>query len=169
MPNGMHEKVPPMMTTIPCVLAAVLTASASAGYVNTLGAASGWYSDDTRNAAGQMLNGTNSSFQPYFAYPGAPSASSASDAAIAAQLYFTDSGSASGGGSGVMVLDGTTSNSGKTSVRYYGNGTGIGSLNASFSSKKWMSLIFKPAFSTARGTALAGAVVNHSGACSASA
>ncbi|MFM1883092.1 MAG: hypothetical protein RJA05_1501 [Planctomycetota bacterium] len=160
MPYGMFEKVPPMMTTIPCVLAAVLTASASAGYVNTLGAASGWYSDDTRNAAGQMLNGTNSTFQPYFAYPGAPSASSAGDAAIAAQLYFTDSGSASGGGSGVMVLDGTTSNSGKTSVRYYGNGTGIGSLNASFSSSfRW----YMDPYSTSRTVALNLIVLGNNG------
>jgi hypothetical protein len=78
------------------------------------------------------LNGTNSSFQPYF--QGALAPSTASDALIAEQLYFTDSGSASGGGSGVMVMDGTSANNGKTSVRYYGNGTGIGTLNSSFTS-----------------------------------
>jgi hypothetical protein len=83
-----------------------------------------------------VLNGTVSSYQPYF--QGALAPSTASDAAIAQQLYFTDSGSASGGGSGVMVVDGTSGNLGKTSVRYYGSGTGIGTLNSSFSSSfRW--------------------------------
>ena len=110
-------------------------ASPPVTHVNALGSSTGWYSDDTRTSAGVVLNGTNSSFQPYFAYPGAPAASTANDALIAQQLYFTDSGSAAGGESGgVMVLDGTSANAGKTSVRYYGNGAGIGSLNSSFSS-----------------------------------
>ena len=114
------------------------SAMADTMFVNALGASSGWYSDDTRNASGTVLNGTVSSFQPYFAYPGVPTASTASDAAIAQQLYFTDSGSASGGGSGVMVMDGTSANPGKTSVRYYGSGTGIGTLNNSFTSSfRW--------------------------------
>lgn len=115
--------------------------SATASWVSTLGSSSGWYSDDTRwgmstpgPALGTLLNGTNSSFQPYFAYPGAPVASTANDALIAQQLYFTESGTVSGGGASVMVLDGTTDNSGKTSVRYYGNGAGIGTLNGSFTS-----------------------------------
>lgn len=149
-----------MMFKTASLLAAVIAAGASAGYVNTLGAASGWYSDDTRNTAGQVLNGLNSSFQPYFAYPGAPTASSANDAAIAAQLYFTDSGSASGGGSGVMVLDGTTNNLGKTSVRYYGNGTGIGQLNASFTSSFRM---FIDPYSTFRTPALNLLVLGNNG------
>ena len=41
--------------------------------------------------------------------------------------------------------------------------------NASFNSKKWISFNVNPAFATAFGTAIEGAVVNHSGACSASA
>lgn len=118
--------------------AAAVAGSAMAGtmFVNALGASSGWYSDDTRNTSGTVLNGTVSSYQPYF--QGALAPSTASDAAIAQQLYFTDSGSASGGGSGVMVVDGTSGNLGKTSVRYYGSGTGIGTLNSSFSSSfRW--------------------------------
>lgn len=125
-------------------IAAALSGSAFAGtvLVRQLGNSSGWYSDDTRSSAGVVLNGTNSSWQPYFAYPGAPVASTANDALIAQQLYFTDTGSTVGpglsAGDGVMVLDGTTSNSGKTSVRYYGDGTGIGTLNNSFTSSfRW--------------------------------
>ena len=119
-------------------LAAAAVAGSAAGsptQVGALGSSTGWYSDDTRSSAGIVLNGTNSSFQPYFAYPGAPTASTANDALIAQQLFFTYTGSASGGESGgVMVLDGTSANQGKSSVRYYGNGTGIGTLDGSFNS-----------------------------------
>jgi hypothetical protein len=108
------------------------SANAATINVNALGASTGWYADDVRTSAGVYLNGTNSSFQPYF--QGALASSTADDALIAQQLYFTDSGSASGGGSGVMVMDGTSANAGKTSVRYYGNGSGIGTLNSSFTS-----------------------------------
>jgi len=127
--------------TLGAVAALAVAGSAVAGtvYVNQLGASSGWYSDDTRNTSGQVLNGTVSSYQPYFAYPGAPAASIDNDALIAQQLYFTDSGSTAGGESdGVMVLDGTSANAGKTSVRYYGSGSGIGTLNSSFTSEfRW--------------------------------
>jgi hypothetical protein len=119
---------------IASMAAAVVAGSAVAATVNVnaLGASSGWYADDVRTSAGVYLNGTNSSFQPYF--QGLLPSSTADDALIAQQLYFTDSGSASGGGAGVMVVDGTTGNLGKTSVRYYGGGSGIGNLNGSFSS-----------------------------------
>jgi hypothetical protein len=120
---------------IASMAAAVVAGSAVAATVNVnaLGASSGWYADDVRTSAGVYLNGTNSSFQPYF--QGLLPSSTADDALIAQQLYFTDSGSAAGGESGgVMVLDGTSANLGKTSVRYYGNGTGIGTLNSSFTS-----------------------------------
>lgn len=104
--------------------------------VNSLGAASGWYSDDTRTAAGVVLNGTNSSFQPFFSYLGAPAPSTADDALIAEQIKFGDFYAGSSGG--VMILDGTTANQGKSSVRFYGDGTGIGSLNSSFTSSfRW--------------------------------
>ena len=146
------------------VAAAVTVAgSAMAGtvYVNSLGSSTGWYSDDTKSTSGTLLNGTNSSFQPYFAYPGAPAASTASDAAIAQQLYFTDTGSANGNGNvGVMVVDGTTSNSGKTSVRYYGSGTGIGTLNNSFSSTfRW----YMDPYSTVRTVAMNLSVLGTNG------
>jgi hypothetical protein len=139
-----------------------MAGSAFAGtvYVNALGASSGWYSDDTRTSAGVLLNGTVSSYQPYFAYPGAPAASTANDALIAQQLYFTDTGSASGGGDGVMVMDGTSNNLGKTSVRYYGNGSGIGTLNGSFSSTfRW----YMDPYSTSRTVALNLSVMGTNG------
>jgi hypothetical protein len=132
--------------------------SAATVHVNALGASSGWYSDDTRNASGTVLNGTVSSYQPYF--QGALAPSTASDAAIAQQLYFTDSGSASGGGSGVMVVDGTSGNLGKTSVRYYGSGTGIGTLNNSFSSTfRW----YMDPYSTVRTVAMNLSVLGTNG------
>ena len=142
--------------------AMAMAGSAFAGtvYVNALGASSGWYSDDTRTSAGVLLNGTVSSYQPYFAYPGAPAASTANDALIAQQLYFTDTGSASGGGDGVMVMDGTSNNLGKTSVRYYGNGSGIGTLNGSFSSTfRW----YMDPYSTSRTVALNLSVMGTNG------
>ena len=132
--------------------------SAATVHVNALGASSGWYSDDTRNTSGTVLNGTVSSYQPYF--QGALAPSTASDAAIAQQLYFTDSGSASGGGSGVMVVDGTSGNLGKTSVRYYGSGTGIGTLNNSFSSTfRW----YMDPYSTVRTVAMNLSVLGTNG------
>jgi hypothetical protein len=144
------------------VAAMAVAGSAFAGtvYVNALGASSGWYSDDTRTSAGVVLNGTVSSYQPYFAYPGAPAASTANDALIAQQLYFTDTGSASGGGAGVMVMDGTSANLGKTSVRYYGNGSGIGTLSNSFSSTfRW----YMDPYSTSRTVALNLSVLGTNG------
>jgi hypothetical protein len=132
--------------------------SAATVHVNALGASSGWYSDDTRNTSGTVLNGTVSSYQPYF--QGALAPSTASDAAIAQQLYFTDSGSASGGGSGVMVMDGTSANAGKTSVRYYGSGSGIGTLNNSFSSSfRW----YMDPYSTSRTVGLNLSVLGTNG------
>jgi len=132
--------------------------SAATVHVNALGASSGWYSDDTRNTSGTVLNGTVSSYQPYF--QGALAPSTASDAAIAQQLYFTDSGSASGGGSGVMVVDGTSASAGKTSVRYYGSGTGIGTLNNSFSSSfRW----YMDPYSTVRTVAMNLSVLGTNG------
>jgi hypothetical protein len=156
----MHNKT--FISSMVGVAAAVAVAgSAMAGtvYVNSLGASSGWYSDDTRNASGTVLNGTVSSYQPYF--QGALAPSTASDAAIAQQLYFTDTGSANGNGNvGVMVVDGTTSNSGKTSVRYYGSGTGIGTLNNSFSSTfRW----YMDPYSTVRTVAMNLSVLGTNG------
>lgn len=151
------------MTLIAGSATALLGASATAATinVNALGASTGWYSDDTRSSTGTVLNGSVSSYQPYFAYPGAPAASTANDALIAQQLYFTDTGSAAGGESGgVMVMDGTTANSGKTSVRYYGNGSGIGALNSSFTSSfRW----YMDPYSTSRTVALNLIVLGNNG------
>ncbi len=142
------------------VVACSGSAVAATQQVNQLGATYGWYSDDTRASTGAVLNGTNSSYQPYFNYAGAPSASTASDALIAQQLFFTDSGSASGGGTGVMVMDGTSANLGKTSVRYYGNGTGIGALNGSFTSTfRW----YMDPYTTSRTVALNLIVLGNNG------
>jgi hypothetical protein len=140
--------------------AVAVAGSAFAGtvYVNALGSSTGWYSDDTRTSTGVVLNGTNSSYQPYF--QGLLPSSTADDALIAQQLYFTDSGSASGGGEGVMVMDGTSANLGKTSVRYYGNGSGIGTLNSSFSSTfRW----YMDPYSTSRTVALNLSVMGTNG------
>jgi hypothetical protein len=129
--------------------------------VTALGASTGWYSDDTRTSTGAVLNGIDSSWQAYFSYPGAPTASAASDALIAQQLYFTDTGSASGGElGGVMVMDGTSANLGKTSVRYYGSGSGIGSLNGTFSSNfRW----YMDPYATSRTVALNLLVLGNNG------
>jgi len=142
------------------VAAVAVTSSTMAATVNVnaLGAQTGWYSDDTRTSAGVYLNGTTASYQPYF--QGALASSTASDALIAQQLYFTDSGTASGGGTGVMVMDGTSANGGKTSVRYYGNGTGIGALNGSFTSTfRW----YMDPYSTSRTVALNLLVLGNNG------
>lgn len=142
------------------VAAVAVTSSTMAATVNVnaLGAQTGWYSDDTRTSEGVYLNGTNSSYQPYF--QGTLASSTASDALIAQQLYFTDSGTASGGGTGVMVMDGTSANNGKTSVRYYGGGTGIGALNGSFTSTfRW----YMDPYSTSRTVALNLLVLGNNG------
>ena len=142
------------------VAAVAVTSSTMAATVNVnaLGAQTGWYYDDTRTSAGVYLNGTNSSYQPYF--QGALASSTASDALIAQQLYFTDSGTASGGGTGVMVMDGTSANAGKTSVRYYGSGTGIGALNGLFTSTfRW----YMDPYSTSRTVALNLLVLGNNG------
>lgn len=150
---------------IASMAAAVVAGSAVAATVNVnaLGASSGWYSDDTRNTSGTVLNGTVSSYQPYFG--GFVPSSTANDAAIAQQIYFTDTGSATSGGAGVMVLDGTTSNSGKSSVKYYaaagtpgGLGTGAG-LSSFTSTYRW----FMDNYTTARTPALSLVVQGSNG------
>ena len=110
----------------------VLTSWAQTSFVSTLGASSGWYSDDTRTSAGATLNGLVSSYPPYFG--GAPG-TSINDAAIAAQIIFGNMYTGSTDGFGVLQLDGTTANTGKSSVKYY-NPSGIapGSALASFTS-----------------------------------
>jgi len=58
------------------------------------------------------------------------------------------------------VMDGTSANAGKTSVRYYGNGTGIGALNGSFTSTfRW----YMDPYSTSRTVALNLLVLGNNG------
>jgi hypothetical protein len=99
-----------------------MSATAAIQHVSELGATSGWYSDDTRNASGTGLRGTNSTYAPWY-----PGGTAAGDVAIAEQIYFTDTGTSTTAGTGVMVLDGTTGNSGKSSVKFFNTTTGLGS------------------------------------------
>jgi len=139
----------------------VVASPALAGiqYVTSLGASSGWYSDDTRSESGVVLNGLNSSFAPYFG--GAPG-TIANDTAIAQQIYFTDTGTTTTGGDGVMVLDGTTSNSGKSSVKYYDlNGLATGASLANFTSTfRW----YMDNYTTSRTPALSLAIAGSNSA-----
>ena len=99
-----------------------MSATAAIQHVSALGATSGWYSDDTRNTSGVTLVGTSSSYAPWY-----PGGTNAGDVAIAQQIYFTDTGSSTTNGAGVLVLDGTTANAGKSSVKFFNTTTGLGS------------------------------------------
>ena len=99
-----------------------MSATAATQHVSALGATYGWYSDDTRNTSGTTLVGTNSSYTPWFG-----AGTNAGDVAIAQQIYFTDTGSSTTNGAGVLVLDGTTANAGKSSVKFFNTTTGLGS------------------------------------------
>lgn len=130
-------RVSTMTTGLLALTAIAQPALGSTVYVHALGSSTGWYSDDTRNgeattdqygsiARGQVLNGLNSSYQGYFAYPGAPTASAADDERIARQIYFSNPYAGSVDDGGVMSLSGTIggsdANYGKSSVRYYNGG-----------------------------------------------
>jgi hypothetical protein len=99
-----------------------MSATAAIQHVSALGATSGWYSDDTRNTSGTTLIGTNSSYAPWYS-----GGTNAGDVAIAQQIYFTDTGTSTTNGAGVLVLDGTTANAGKSSVKFFNTTTGLGS------------------------------------------
>ena len=130
-----------------------MSATAATQYVSALGATSGWYSDDTRNTSGTTLVGTNSSYAPWY-----PGGTNAGDVAIAQQIYFTDTGSSTTNGAGVLVLDGTTSNSGKSSVKFFNTTTGLGTganLTNFTASYRW----FMDSYTTSRTPALSLVVV----------
>jgi len=130
-----------------------MSATAATQYVNALGATSGWYSDDTRNTSGTTLVGTNSSYTPWYG-----AGTNAGDVAIAQQIYFTDTGTSTTDGTGVMVLDGTTSNLGKSSVKYINTATGLGTganLANFTASYRW----FMDSYTTSRTPALSLVVV----------
>jgi len=129
-----------------------MSATAATQYVNALGATSGWYSDDTRNTSGTTLVGTNSS-SPWY-----PGGTNAGDVAIAQQIYFTDTGTSTTDGTGVLVLDGTTNNLGKSSVKYINTATGLGTganLTNFTASYRW----FMDSYTTSRTPALSLVVV----------
>ena len=113
-----------------------MSATAATQYVSALGATSGWYSDDTRNTSGTVLVGTNSSYTPWYG-----AGTNAGDVAIAQQIYFTDTGTSTTNGAGVLVLDGTTANAGKSSVKFFNTtttGLGTGANLANFTaSYRW--------------------------------
>lgn len=126
-----------------------MSATAATQYVNALGATSGWYSDSTTNASGTALVGTNSSYTPWYG-----AGTNAGDVAIAQQIYFTDTGTSTTDGTGVMVLDGTTANPGKSSVKFFNTtttGLGTGASLANFTaSYRW----FMDSYTTSRTPAL---------------
>jgi hypothetical protein len=132
-----------------------MSATAAIQHVSELGATSGWYSDDTRNASGTGLRGTNSTYAPWY-----PGGTAAGDVAIAEQIYFTDTGTSTTAGTGVMVLDGTTGNSGKSSVKFFNTTTGLGSganLANFTASYRW----FMDNYTTSRTPALSLVVVGN--------
>ncbi len=85
-------------------------------YVPRLGASTGWYSDDTRSAAGVTLLGLVSTVPN--PVTGTTGYTEAGDVAIAGQIKFVNA--YPDAHYGVMSLDGTASNSGKSSVKRYG-------------------------------------------------
>jgi hypothetical protein len=135
-----------------------MSATAAIQHVSELGATSGWYSDDTRNASGTGLRGTNSTYAPWY-----PGGTAAGDVAIAEQIYFTDTGTSTPDGTGVMVLDGTTGSPGKSSVKYFNTtttGLGTGANLANFTaSYRW----FMDSYTTSRTPALSLVVTGTNG------
>lgn len=125
--------------------------------ISSLGSGSGLYSDDTRTAAGVTLNGEVSSYQPYFSYSGAPLPSATDDSLIALQIKFGNFYAGSDNNNGVLQLDGTTANSGKSSVKFYtGSAIASGSALASFTSTfRW----YMEPYTTTRTPALSLVVV----------
>ncbi len=103
------------------ILLAAGTAAASAAtqYVNSFGA-HGWKSDDTRDTSGVDLVGVN---YTHFGKPG-QSPTSADDAAIAQQIQFVPGPAGSTYGGAVMI-DGTSSNSGKSTISVVDAGSGF--------------------------------------------
>lgn len=134
-----------------------MSATAATQYVSALGATSGWYSDDTRNTSGTVLVGTNSSYTPWYG-----AGTNAGDVAIAQQIYFTDTGTSTTNGAGVLVLDGTTASAGKSSVKFFNTATGLGSganLSNFTASYRW----FMDNYTTSRTPALSLVVTGTNG------
>lgn len=82
----------------------------------------GWKSDDTRDASGNNLVGTNDT---HAGKPG-QSATASDDTAIESQIKFVAGPSGSTYG-GAVSIDGTSGNSGKSTISVINTGTGFGS------------------------------------------
>jgi len=89
--------------------------AASTRYVNELGAATGWWSDDTRSSLGFWLNGKKLTVPGYFG-PSTPTGTLSADAQIAAQIGFGDFYAGSDSGDGVVRLWATEQPFGKASI-----------------------------------------------------
>ncbi len=106
-----------LLTTVAVLAMLVINSPASATppseptTVTGLGASTGWYSDDTRNASGVDLVGTN--FTQY-GKPG-QTPSTADDTAISQQLQFVDGPAGSTGGGSVKIIA-PTENPGKSTL-----------------------------------------------------
>ena len=93
------------------LVAALITTQAQTQYVNVLGAATGWYSDDTRSTTGADLVGIT---RTLYGKPG-QTPTAADDITIDQQLQFV-AGPAGGLYGGAIKIDGTSSNSGKSTI-----------------------------------------------------
>lgn len=105
-------------------------ALAATQYVNALGASTGWWSDDTRDAGGFWLNGKVQTIPGYLG-PLTPVGTPKGDKAIAEQIAIGDFYAGSDAGDGVIRLWATDENPGKASIgtfSYYGGFASIASL-----------------------------------------
>lgn len=122
-------------------------------YVSKLGADTMWYSDDTRTSAGVTLGGTVSTvpgpFSQFY--------TTADDALIAQQIAFGDFYATSD--NGVVRLDGTTTNSGKSSIKRYGISVPASELATFTSTFRW----FMDPYTTTRTPALSLVIVGTNG------
>jgi hypothetical protein len=124
-------------------------------YVSRLGASTGWYSDDTRSAAGVPLLGLVSTVPS--PVTGTTGYTEAGDAAIADQIKFGDFYADSH--FGVLSLDGTISNSGKSSVKRYGISVLAAELSEVTAAYRW----YMDPYTTTRTPALGIIVVGTDG------
>jgi len=124
-------------------------------YVSRLGADTLWYSDDTRTSAGAYLLGLVSTVP----HPtsGTTGYTTTGDELIAQQIAFGDFYATSD--NGVVRLDGTTTNSGKSSIKRYGLSVPASELAAFSSTFRW----YMDPYTTNRTPALSLVVVGTNG------
>ncbi len=124
-------------------------------YVSRLGADTMWYSDDTRTAAGANLFGLVSTVPS--PTTGTTGYTTTGDELIAEQIAFGDFYATSD--NGVVRLDGTTTNSGKSSIKRYGISVPASELAAFTSTFRW----YMDPYTTTRTPALSLVVVGTNG------